>query len=549
MPRTTRPYRHLEGKPQIPDPAKPTPHGIHWSIHSENAITSWLHDNRAAIRELTGQQPLYVLNTSPDGAAIDIMPDRRGRLVIRYQVGPDGVLTSSGPSNRPIMQDWDIPIRQFFTETAADLWDECVRRIPSNYANRLLFLDDNTAGDRWRPRIITTITKEVRGITDHALRYAVVNGESLDTSEDTRLAAINKPLRRYFAKPQIVRLARRCCAPGRHVGDYDSLHPVTVAEYNFANRYRSALEQTLEHNSNAVIWYAAHHLKQGLRIPAGKLDPARIVDAARQDLDLHTRARWHTFLSLPAEHIKRDPERLPQAIAILVQANPDDNPYSETGQARRNTVMYCLSVLRPTLDRQWSHGDPTARWAQICGAFLRHGKSGEQILMGMRNLTDAFIATVTDDAPWPDSGDYDAHLRKSQRWHTARQQQRYLELARQAPLQSWPALITAHDSDDRKRRCFPLNTPFMLVQAGNAMANCLASFATRCQTGNTAVFAFVETANGGDPQAAASLHRDSEQAPGRLGQVAGHYNAKAPDWAREWAQELVTIANTTEAPP
>ena len=154
----------------------------------------------------------------------------------------------------------------------------------------------------------------------------------------------------------------------------------------------------------------------------------------------------------------------------------------------------------------------------------------------MRNLTDAFIATVTDDAPWPDSGDYDAHLHKSQRWHTARQQQRYLELARQSPLQAWPALIMAHDSDDRKHRCIPLHTPLMLAEAGTAMANCLASFATRRQAVNAAVFAFLENGNGSNPQAAASLHWDSEQASWRLGQVAGHYNSKAPDWAREWAQ-------------
>ena len=189
MPRKARPYRNLEGKPEIPDPAKPNPHGLHWSIPAEQAITAWLSENGAAIREINGQQPLYILNTQPlgAGAAIDILPDRRGRPIVRYQVGPDGALTSSCLSDRPIMQDWEIPIRHFFTNTAADLWGECVRRIPSNYANRLLFLDDNTASDRWRPRIVTTITKEARRITDHALRYAVVNGESLDTSEDTPL--------------------------------------------------------------------------------------------------------------------------------------------------------------------------------------------------------------------------------------------------------------------------------------------------------------------------------------------------------------------------
>ena len=193
MPRKARPYRHLAGRPEIPDPAKPAPNGVHWSFHAENAITSWLYDNRAAIRELTGQQPLYVLSASPDGAAIDILPDRRGRPVIRYQVDHNGALTSSGPSNRPIMQDWETHVRQFFTETAADLWEECVRRIPSNYANRLLFLDDNTAGDRWRARIVTTITKEARGITNHALRYAVVNGQNVDTSEDTPLPPSTRP--------------------------------------------------------------------------------------------------------------------------------------------------------------------------------------------------------------------------------------------------------------------------------------------------------------------------------------------------------------------
>ena len=205
MPRQARPYRRLEGKPQIPDPSKPAPNGVHWSIHAENAITSWLYDNRDTIRELTGQQPLYVLDTSPDGSAIDILPDRRGRPVIRYQTDPNGALTSSGPGNRPIMQDWQTHVRQIFTTTAADLWDECVRRIPSNYANRLLFLDNNTASDRWRPRILTTITKEALGITDHALRYAVVNGESVDTREDTPLppstmsCGVTSPNRRSYA--------------------------------------------------------------------------------------------------------------------------------------------------------------------------------------------------------------------------------------------------------------------------------------------------------------------------------------------------------------
>ena len=161
-------------------------------------------------------------------------------------------------------------------------------------------------------------------------------------------------------------------------------------------------------------------------------------------------------------------------------------------------------------------------------------------------MSDAFIATVADDAPWPDTGDYDKHLRKSRRWHTARQQQRYLDLARNSPLQSWPAVITAHDSNDRKQRCIPLNTPLMLADAGTAMANCLASFASRCQTGNAVVFAFLENDKQSNPQAAASLHRDNEQNPWRLGQVAGHYNAKAPDWVRAWANELVAIANTEE---
>ena len=48
------------------------------------------------------------------------------------------------------------------------------------------------------------------------------------------MAAINKALRRRFAKPDIVRLARRCFASGRRVTEYDSNHPFTVAEYNFA---------------------------------------------------------------------------------------------------------------------------------------------------------------------------------------------------------------------------------------------------------------------------------------------------------------------------
>lgn len=92
---------------------------------AENAISHWLRDNRTAIRELTGQRPLYVLNTKPESAsaaaAIDILPDRRGRPVIRYKVIPNGALASSGPSDQPIMRGWEIRVRRFFTKTAADL--------------------------------------------------------------------------------------------------------------------------------------------------------------------------------------------------------------------------------------------------------------------------------------------------------------------------------------------------------------------------------------------------------------------------------------------
>ena len=190
MSRQARPYRRLEGKPAIPDPAKPQPRGVHWSIYAENAIIDWLRENSAAIRESAGQRPLYKLDTKPDGAGatIGILPDHRGRPVIRYTVSRHGALTSTGPSDQPIMQDWEIHIRQFFTKTAADLWDECVRRIPSNYANRLLFLDDNTAGDRWRPRILTTITREALGITGQALRFAIINGETTEVIGDTPLS-------------------------------------------------------------------------------------------------------------------------------------------------------------------------------------------------------------------------------------------------------------------------------------------------------------------------------------------------------------------------
>ena len=102
------------------------------------------------------------------------------------------------------MQDWEIYVGQFFTKTAADLWGECVRRIPSNYANRLLFLDDNTAGDRWRPTILTTITIKAHSITRHALRYAVVNGQTGDTDGETPLAAINRVLQQRFVNPAVV---------------------------------------------------------------------------------------------------------------------------------------------------------------------------------------------------------------------------------------------------------------------------------------------------------------------------------------------------------
>ena len=142
---------------------------------------------------------------------------------------------------------------------------------------------------------------------------------------------------------------------------YDRGHPATVDEYNFAVRHRRQLQTALEHNSNAVVWYASQRLNEGLRIPAGKLDPAGIVAATRQNLGLSTRAQWHAFLSLPASYIKGEPKLLKPTVAILVQANPDDEPYSETGQERRNAIVNCLSQIRPTLEQPWSHGDPATR--------------------------------------------------------------------------------------------------------------------------------------------------------------------------------------------
>ena len=109
----------------------------------------------------------------------------------------------------------------------------------------MLFLDDNATGGRWRPRILPHITKEALAITEYALRHAVVNGAPRNTIVGSPLAAINKALRRRFAKPDIVRLVRRCFASGLRVTEYDGNHPVTVAEYNFAIQLRITLQKAL----------------------------------------------------------------------------------------------------------------------------------------------------------------------------------------------------------------------------------------------------------------------------------------------------------------
>lgn len=548
MPRAANPYRQLEGKPPIP-PVPRQGANFHWELEATTALRQWLDENRTAINDITARQPLCRLHTEGNELRLELFPNAGGRPLVAYTRRPDGTLDGHQRQDQPIHHKWDDYRQQFQNAVAASLWTEITRRLPAQTASLMLF-----ASGRYdhRPNPILAIENAAAHAAETALRQVVINGVSQQTDQSPT-AFINDLLRRRFAKRQYLELARRCWAPPEHYqyhsAEYEPSHAVTIGEYNFAIRHAAVLRPALARYRNAVLWLCQTQRNRLLRLPAGRLKPADIVAAVRADLGLSTKARWRAFLSLPAAETKAgtNPESrratLRNTAHILALGNPDKHTPADRGLQRRSHIAEATAGIRDLLDADWRHGSVRARWAQICAAYLRHeGPVGRRTNDNpLRDLSDAFSATINEDRPWPDSGDYADHRDKSERWHTARRQQRYVEQARQHRTLRWPSPVPAHTGDNGMH-CQPLTDPQLLAIAGAQLNNCLATYYSRCVNGNLIAFAFSEQPDD-RPLAAASLRRATQTDEWRIDQISGWHNSPAPDWVRPWTEQIAALAN------
>lgn len=549
MPRNSNPYRQLEGKPRIP-PLPRQGATFSWELEATNAVRQWLDHNSAAINDIAARQPMCRTHTEGNELRLELFPDANGRPLFAYTRRPNGTLASHQRQDQPILHKWDDYRKRFQQQVAASLWAELTRRTPAQTASLLLFA--NPGGWDRSPQTMLPVTDAAYRATDAALRQVIANGISQQTDQSPT-AFINDLLRRRFVKRQHMELARRCWAPPEHYqdhsADYDPGHAVTIGEYNFAIRHAAVLRPALERYRNAVLWLCQTQRNRLLRLPAGRLEPSDIVAAVRTDLCLTTKARWRAFLSLPAAETKAgtNPETgratLRNTAHILALGNPDKHTPADRGLQRRSHIAEATAGIRDLLDADWAHGSTRARWAQICAAYLRHeGPVGRRTNDNpLRDLSDAFSATVNEDRPWPDSGDYADHRDKSERWHTARRQQRYAEQARQHRTLRWPSPVPAHTGDNGMH-CQPLTDPQLLAVAGAQLNNYLATYYNRCVSGNLIAFAFSGQPYG-RPLAAASLRRATQTDEWRIDQISDWRNSPAPDWARPWAEQIVAVAN------
>ena len=204
-----------------------------------------------------------------------------------------------------------------------------------------------------------------------------------------------------------------------------------------------------------------------------------------------------------------------------------------------NTIRVQEAIMR-TQDHMnfheatWPQGNPWRAWVNLIARFI--SEDGQLKLYDeFVNISDALRFHVAEGLAWG-PGDWPTLLGRSDRWH--RQNFRYNGRSRyglppEAEGVEWDSNLAQADIDGTLFTA--LTTPQALLNAGERLGNCLATFWRKCANGESRIFSAQL-----DPTHEAAVELLNHGRHWLVGQVEAPRQGKPPQALRAAARKLAT---------
>ena len=303
--------------------------------------------------------------------------------------------------------------------------------------------------------------------------------------------------------------------------EYTSPLPTPNA-YNWVHLNRTAIKK-LEKATPGVARYYTSRCWDPRQEP-GRMHPGDIIRAVRDQTQL-TKSEWKVFCRIGPERFLRgfpppEDEEQPSTIQLICRAVAQANQPG-TSDSRLDPVIHTGRQCRFYHDARWQAGDAWRAWVNLLSRYLdpRRQVSLPEHLIGtteeyrseneeLNRTEDALRNHVERQMPWG-PGDWDTLTARSERWHReifyarARMARVNMENGMDAAMEAaWTSALRGFE--EKGVAASPVTTGRELHRLGEEMGNCLGSYTSRCQEGESRIFHITQN---GQTAAAAEISR------------------------------------------
>ena len=331
--------------------------------------------------------------------------------------------------------------------------------------------------------------------------------------------------------------------------------PVTVTAYNLCVADGNTLEYLDQLDYGKLV---KRYLATNLGVTPQGLRPQTIIEYFRTGL---TRPEWTALTQLPNEFFERPrPSSLFQShmgvptenhhmytvseiqeaakLSVLAGTALDTNAYlrildvSRSARGRLNCEER-VAALKRSIARLWGETAPEDRAAAI--ARVHHDKYVTIDYLAVHPMIDA--ATI-------DRRHYNTLYNAGRAWH-ARNNRNGWYRYRSDPSAVWDSAIseTLHIDD---HQAVPLTTGLMLIEEGQIMSHCVATYANACQTGGSRIFS-IRTSDKHETHVA-TLELVPFNKRWHVNQLLGPRNRSVTRRIQAVGQRVATLYNAATAP-
>ena len=329
---------------------------------------------------------------------------------------------------------------------------------------------------------LAPLAKEARNIAKEIARESVSTDAPSDF--DHLVAVVNKAIRTHIIDPKAYDLAKRIFKetyPARR----DSQDP-NLRTYNFTKKNLRVFTEMAESGQlNPLRYYAINMLDKRAHTPVFN-HPGQVIQEVREVLKM-TNSQWKAFCRLGlVNYLQRPGSDGAKGLVLACEALAGAN-------VLRTNPIRVQEVIMRTRDHMnfheatWPQGDPWRAWVNLVARFIEE-EAQLKLYDEFVNISDALRFHVTEGLAWG-PGDWQTLLARSERWH--RQNFRYnarnrYGLPPEAEGVEWDSNLAQADIDGTLFTA--LTTPQALLNAGERLGNCLATFWTKCAKGEARIF-------------------------------------------------------------